>query len=503
MQYAVRSSVANGGPGSSAIAAGSRATAQAGATILRAGGNAVDALIGAAMAATVAEQSVSSIGGGGFLLVRHPNGETVLCDFFVDTPGRGLPVKELELHFLPMDIQFPGTVQTFHAGMGSVAVPGMLAGILDAHDRFSRLPFDTLVAPALRYASEGVPLEPMQEVLGRLIREMVALSPESLELFAREGRFLQAGDLIFNRNLAAFLARIASGEVTDLTSPAFSEPLLAAMANGGLLTAADLAAYEVVHREPVTVTRNGATLATNPPPSFGGSIIAETMGIAARVESDRPQTWAALLGTLDEATTRGRATRAPGSGPLSLRGTTHLSAVDADGMIAAMTISNGITSGFVVPGTGIQLNNMLGEADLNPAGFHATPPGLRMGSMMSPTVLTKPDGSLVALGTGGSERIRSAITEVCARLIDLGQDLDSAVSAGRAHHDAHGIQVEPNVEPEIIAALQQALPGQVNVWESPDVYFGGVNAVTRHPDGSVQAVGDGRRGGCGLVVSPD
>jgi len=170
--------------------------------------------------------------------------------------------------------------------------------------------------------------------------------------------------------------------------------------------------------------------------------------------------------------------------------------------VASMTVSNGVTSGFVVPGTGIQLNNMLGEADLNPGGFHAMPPGRRMGSMMSPSVLVAPDGSVVALGSGGSERIRSALVEVMVRLIDGGQALPVAVAAARAHPADEGLQVEPHMPDPVVAGLRGAGLGPVNVWTTPGVYFGGVNAVQRHPDGSVVAVADGRRGGGAVVVHP-
>jgi gamma-glutamyltranspeptidase/glutathione hydrolase len=171
-------------------------------------------------------------------------------------------------------------------------------------------------------------------------------------------------------------------------------------------------------------------------------------------------------------------------------------------MVATMTTSNGVTSGFVIPGTGIQLNNMLGESDLNPDGFHATPPGQRMGSMMSPSVLVGPDGGVVGLGTGGSERIRSSLVEVMVRMVDGGQGLGEAVSAGRVHPDGAGLQVEPHVGADIIAGLAGWQPGPVNVWPQPNLFFGGVNAVQWRPDGSVVGVADGRRGGAAIVVEP-
>lgn len=489
--------MAQGGPGAAAIAAGSVATARAGAEVLAAGGNAVDAVLAATFAASVAEQAVASLGGGGFLVVRRPDGSTHVRDFFVDTPGRGLPVGALDLHFLPMDVQYPSTVQRFHVGMGSVAVPGLLAGILSAHDEFARLPLASIVAPARRYAAEGVAIEPAQGILTGLVRELVGLSPESRRLVERDGRWLTTGDPVLNPDLAAFLDLVADGTVTSLVSAAFATPLLEAMAHGGLVTFADLDEYQVIAREPIVAERAGHTLYTNPPPSFGGSIIADTLAVAPPVDLREPDGWLALMEALVAATAH---RRSGGDVPLTATGTTHCSAVDADGMVATMTTSNGVTAGFVVPGTGIQLNNMLGESDLNPDGFHATPPGLRMGSMMSPSILAAPDGGVVALGTGGSERIRSSLVEVVVRLIDGGQTLAQAVSSGRMHPDEAGLQVEPELGERIIAGLGGWPAGPVNVWPRHNLFFGGVNAVQRRPDGSVAAVADGRRGGGALVV---
>ena len=212
--------------------------------------------------------------------------------------------------------------------------------------------------------------------------------------------------------------------------------------------------------------------------------------------------WARMLATLAEATAHRRSGALT---PLTSTGTTHSSAVDGSGMVAALTHSNGVTSGFLIPGTGIQLNNMLGEADLNPDGFHATPPGQRMGSMMSPSILAGPAGDVVALGTGGSERIRSSLVEVMIRMIDLGQDLATAVSGGRVHPNADGLQVEPHAEPWVVEGLADPVAaslGEVNVWPHANPFFGGVNAVHRAADGSVTAVGDGRRGGAAAVVPP-
>lgn len=499
VQDPVGSAVASGGPGCAAVAAGGWATARAGAQALAAGGNAVDAVLACAFASTVAEQTLASLGGGGFLMVRTPAGEVHLRDFFVDTPGRGLPADQLDLHFIPMQVQYSVSTQTFHVGLGSVAVPGLLAGILAAHDEFARLPLATLVAPAQRYAADGVEIPPAQAEVLALTRELMALSPESRRLVQRDGRWLDVGDLVLNPDLAHFLGLVADGTVDSIESAGFAGPLLSLMADGGLITAADLDAYQVLSRAPVVVERAGHVLHTNAPPSFGGSIIAGALAGADAFDPDRAASWLALADVLVAETARHRAAATT---PLTSTGTTHASAVDADGMVASLTTSNGVTSGFVIPGTGIQLNNMLGEADLNPDGFHATPPGQRMGSMMSPSILVAPDGGVVGIGTGGSERIRSCMAETLVRITDAGQSLAAAVSAARVHPDDGILHVEPHLGATLIRGLQSGAGPAVNVWPAASLFFGGINAVQRRPDGSVVAVADGRRGGGALVVGP-
>jgi len=152
-----------------------------------------------------------------------------------------------------------------------------------------------------------------------------------------------------------------------------------------------------------------------------------------------------------------------------------------------------------VPGTGIHLNNVMGEADLHPAGFHATPPGLRIGSMMAPTLVVTEDGTVVGLGSGGSERIRSALTCVITGLLDRKLPLDVVLDAPRMHWDRELLQVEPGLPASTIDALRERLP--VHVWDRRDLYFGGAHAVARMRDGQVWAAGDNRRGGVGRVIS--
>nr|WP_231127431.1 gamma-glutamyltransferase [Motilibacter aurantiacus] len=461
---------------------------------MRAGGNAFDAVIAAGFAAAVAEPTLSSLGGGGFLLASPAGGQPTLLDFFVDAPGRGRPAPDLEPHFLPVRVHWAGAQQVFHAGWGSVAAPGCLDGYLTAHRRLGRLPLADVVEPARRLAARGATLDAAQAEVVALLREILTLTADGRAVFAPHGELLRAGDRVHNEALAAFLGEVAAGRVAGFSDPQIAEPLVAAMeAGGGLVTAADLTAYSVVEREPLLLGYRGASIATNPPPSFGGGLITRGLRELGPAPLDGSPAAYARLGEVLVAMSERHV-----QGPRSVRGTTHVSAVDADGNVAAMTTSNGSCSGTFVPGTGIQLNNVMGEADLHPDGFHVTPPGTRIGSMMAPSVVRRADGTAVGLGSGGSERIRSALTCVLSALLDRGLGLQDAVRAPRLHWDRAELQAEPGLPPAVEAALAGRWP--VNTWPARDLYFGGVHAVSAGPDGTVAAVGDDRRGGAGVVV---
>lgn len=488
-----------------AVAAGSAAAARSAAEVLAAGGNAADGAVAGGLAAAVAEPGLTSLGGGGFALVREPAGAEHLLDFFVDAPGRGLGPDAREPHFTDVVVQFPSAAQHFHVGWGSVAVPGCLDGYLRLHRDRGRLSLDAVTAPARRLAREGVIAEPAQEAVVQLLHAVLTLTDDGARLFPVAAGAAPGALRLRNPQYADLLAKVAAGTVTGFAS----EPLLSATTeamarNGGLVTVADLQAYEPVGREPLLTSFRGARVATNALPSFGGAILADAFAELASLEAGRrsdelpaaPHVVAALA-----AATARQKQQAVTAVPQSTQGTTHLSVVDGDGLMVSMTTSNGSCSGVFAPGSGVQLNNVMGERDLHPWGFHALPPGTRVGSMMAPTIVDLPDGSVVALGSGGSERIRSALLQTMLRLV-AGDDLATAVMAPRVHWDGSVVQTEPGLSADVLASL--AATGPVNVWSAPDLYFGGVNAVQRHPDGRVTAVGDPRRGGVALVVpQPD
>ncbi len=498
--------------GPAGVACGHEASAGVAIQILRAGGNAFDAVIGAGIASCVAEPMLTSLAGGGFLLAHAASGENVLFDFFTDTPGRGLAGAASELDFRPVTVPFGAAEQVFHIGMGSAAVPGVLAGYAHAHARLGRLPLPEVVAPAARVVREGVPLNRSQAFVNKILGPICTATGESRAMLAPGGELLGEGGVVRSEELASFVEAWSEGRAT-LYGGEIADRIEADMrAGGGLLTRADLEAYEVVEREPLALDYHGRTVLTNPAPSLGGPLIGLALRLLREAMSrgvafDSPAALLELVGVAREVEARrGEAENTSdemvAAGVASVRrfcsGTTHASVIDAEGNAASMTTSNGQACGYVVPGTGIMMNNMMGEDDLFPGGFHSEPAGARIRSMMSPTIVLEGGRPALVLGSGGSKRIRTAITRVLAAVLDSGLDVAQAIAAPRAHWDGAAAQLEPGFTPGAIAALGARV--RVNEWDAPNVYFGGVHAVARDASGRVSGAGDARREGWAEVT---
>jgi gamma-glutamyltranspeptidase/glutathione hydrolase len=274
---------------------------------------------------------------------------------------------------------------------------------------------------------------------------------------------------------------------------------------GGLLTLEDLGAYRVIDREPVRAGYRGREILTNPPPSAGGTLIALAL---ARLEAGpSPTTPEALI----EAMARTQEARTPefleglaepGFAERVLRpggrlgSTTHVAVLDRDGLACSVTCSNGASSGVVVPETGLHLNNMLGEQDLNPLGFHRHPPGRRLPSMMAPTVVLRDGRPELVLGSAGSNRIRSAILQTILRVVEQGMRAGEAVQAPRLHFEDGIVYTEPGIDASVID-----LAGYGHAaFRARNLFFGGVQAVERDGEGRFWGGGDPRRGGAAIVV---
>ena len=473
---------------SGVVAAGHPLTAEAGAQVLREGGNAVDAAVCAALASFAVESPLTGFGAGGFMMV-HDGSETTLLDFFVAAPGRGGVERKAEL--VPVQVHFDvETVQTFYVGPVSCGVPGTAAGLEQALRRFGTMPLAELVKPGVGLAREGAPVNPEQAYILDILEPIHARLPGTRELYAPDGRTLREGELFRFAALAEALERFGAEGAEPFCSGGIAAALSAyVVERGGTLGPADFAGYEVIEREPIRAAFRGTEVLTNPPPSSGGTLIAYCLGLLEQAgKSSGPEQLVAAM----EAANAAR-------GDL-LGSTTHISALDRNGMCANVTCSNGSGSGVLVPGTGVILNNMLGEEDLNPLGFHSIPPGRRVTSMMAPTVVLR-DGEIeLGLGSAGSNRIRSAILQTIVRAIEQGMGADEAVRAPRLHFEDGVVQAEPGIDEEALARIEaRGTP----VLRRPQInlFFGGTQAVVRERDsGRLSGGGDPRRGGSVAVA---
>ena len=473
------------------VAAGHPETAEAGAVALRAGGNAVDAAIAAMLASFAAEPLLTGLGAGGYMLVGTPEGEDVLLDFFVEAPGRGTPPGGLA-ELRPLTVSFTDAEQVFHVGPASCGVYGNPAGVCAAHARFGTLPLPQLAEPAVRLAREGVRIN---EAQGYVFELLVPINMSTSAAAERFGNF-STGDVVALPELADSIERLAEEGPAPFYTGDVAERVCEHIAQlGGRVTAADLAAYEAVPREPVEVGYRGHRVHTNAPPNAGGPLIARTL----RQLDDEPGPPALerIVAAMEDAQ-RARTPEfmeglaRPGFIGSFLGNTTHISVLDGDGMACAVTCTNGEGSGVVVPGTGIHLNNIMGEEDLSPMGFHTHPPGRRMPSMMAPTLVRDSDGRIeLVLGSAGSNRIRSAILQVILGVIDHGLDVQEAVEAPRVHWEDGIVYAEPGIDAEGLRDRE------VTWFRDVNMFFGGCQAVT----GDLRGAGDPRRGGAVVSVS--
>jgi gamma-glutamyltranspeptidase / glutathione hydrolase len=499
--------------GQSVVAAGHELTASAAAEILQDGGNAFDAAIAGMCMAFVAEAVFAAPGGGGFLMARRAESDRVnLLDFFVETPRKRRPAREVE--FFPIHADFGPAKQEFHIGLGSSATPGVAQGLFAMHEAYASLPMKRLVEPAARAARQGFPLTAFQAYLFTVIAPILTASEGVARIFAPDGKLMEAGATFRNEGLAETLEWLAEDGARLFTDGDVGRAILAqSRERGGHLTSEDLKRYRVELREPLSWRYGDASVALNPPPAASGALIAfglahlDALGEGGQA-IDAQALHAAMTATNEARTTHGEGLaerlaggvlmseiRAALGQPKAYRGTTHISVIDADGNAAAVSLSNGEGNGFIVGEFGFMLNNMLGEEDLASGGLDAWREGMRLSSMMAPTIILEADGTVTALGTGGSNRIRTAILQVAVNLLAHGMSLEDAVVAPRLHVERDGTtSFEPGLPEEAEAAFR-ALGEKAHAWPAPNLFFGGVHAARWHKRKGAEGAGDPRRQG--------
>ena len=498
-----------------AVAATGRQALDAGMAVAGDGGNAVDAALATAFVALATEPGMVSFGGGAFVNVWMAGDDPVVVDGNVEMPGRGADASRFGRGLREVVTDYGGGL-TMLAGHGSVATPGIIPAFAVATERYAALPWARLVEPGAA-AARGYPMgSAASRYLAFVADTLFADDAEARDLVTGEGGALLAGgEERANLPLADVLDRLAHEGPALFSTGDVGRALAVAMAeHDGLVTAADLAAYEPVVR-PAHLTRAGDwDVAVNPPPAVGGPMLAVMLGeLARRHEHSGDWTWDDVIDIQRavlsyrtsvhdfssdlEADGTDLLARVGEHGLTAMRGsssTANVSAVDSDGNACTITMSSGYSAGLVVPGTGILLNNALGEVELNRLGIHALEPGTRLASNMAPTTARTAGGRVLAIGSPGADRITTALMLVLGQGCLHDRDLRAAIAAPRVHlrHVDDGFVVEHERDDEVAAAVARSgLPS--HEYAEPHMYFGGVGAAAVSPTGELVAAGDARR----------
>jgi gamma-glutamyltranspeptidase/glutathione hydrolase len=498
-----------------AVAATGQQALEAGLAVAADGGNAVDAALATAFVALATEPGMVSFGGGAYVSVWPAGGDPVVVDGNVEMPGRGADPGRFGRGVREVVSQYGGGV-TMLAGCGSVATPGIIPSFAVAAERYAALPWARLVEPSAR-AARGYPMgAAAARYLAFVADTLFAEDDEARDLVTGDGgTVLRGGEERANQALADTLDQLAAEGASLFTTGDVGRALAAVMAeHDGLITAADLAAYEPVVR-PAHLTQVGAwRVAVNPPPAVGGPMLAVMLGeLAQRHDKHGDWNWddvieiqRAVLSYRTSVHDFSRDLESDGTdllarvgeqGLTALHGsssTANVSAVDSDGNACTITMSSGYSAGLCIPGTGILLNNALGEVELNRLGIHALEPGTRLASNMAPTTARSGTGRVLAIGSPGADRITTALMLVLGQGCLHDRDLRSAIAAPRVHLRLvdGGFVVEHERDEGLSAAVARSgLPG--HEYPEPHMYFGGVGAAAVSPTEELVAAGDQRR----------
>jgi len=496
-----------------AVAAGSPRTVEAGLHALEQGGNAVDAAIACTLMAGVAEPLLTGLGGAGMAMVRM-DGVVETCDLFANIPGLG----RSEAPAAPMDevtIDFGPTTQRFLVGCGAAAVPGVPAGLCALHDRHGSLPLPVLAAPAIRAAREGVEVLPGFERVCELLWPILNRSPAVRAALGRDGRPLRAGEVFYAHDLGDTLTAFAASGADYFRTGPGAVALCGFLEGRSRIGPADLHAQAAVFRPAMRLQYRDATVWVPGPPSAAGYAVLQMLhhleGRALESDPCGPALVAAVreamakidgfrtAGFFSEMFTDGFAERiqaamSQGEGIPSVGPglTTHISTVDGSGGAVSMTHSLGETCGEMVDGTGMLVNNFLGEADVNPPSLGRSP-GSRLITMCCPSIIER-GHDVFALGSGGSSRIPTAVLHGALYLIDHHLSAAEAVAGPRTHLEAGQLHVESDGRSAAtIAAVEGAWPDLIR-FDGPNMFFGGLH-MAGIERGAFTGAGDHRRSG--------
>ena len=498
------------------IASATALAAAAGAAVADAGGNAIDAAIGASIASMCTEIGIIAPAGSGFVTIWPKDGDPIVIDGYAEMPGRGLAPDRFGHGGRTVEMTYGGHTETV-VGWGSVATPGAFAAFAEAHRRYGTVEWSAILEPTIRIVEQGFPVTGASaEYLDHSHRLVFGWDETSRSITHHpDGSPVAEGDIILIPHLADTLRLVAAegasvlyeGEIGRRTADAV-------LSGGGIVTNEDLRSYSVQIREPIRFHLDDWEVATNPLPAVGGVVASAILLLASSPpfegwiprEVDRmARIQHAVLryraGQLDDYATRTQAAKDlldfAHEGDLAAversPSTVHTSVTDTDGNACAITVSAGYGAGALVPETGWYLNNSLGEVELTAEGFHSLAPGTRLVSNMAPTVARRADGSILSIGSPGASRITTAIAQVLLNFLHLGMSLSEAVAHPRLHVEVFGgspmIAHEPGLDVRSIDGMTAR--------RFPDLamYFGGVQAAVFDPIAGLYGAADQRRSG--------
>lgn len=393
--------------------------------------------------------------------------------------------------------------EEFQIGRGSTGVPGAIAGVFAMHDDFGTIPMRELVQPAIHAAKNGIQVVPFQQMDFRLLEPILKIEEKGRELFFKNEKLVEVGEQVYMPALADFLDYLSRAGKNAFYKGEIAQKIAADYeAQGGFLTLEDFEDYKILTKKPLKFSYRDYSILTNPAPAYGGLLIEKAMQLIEK-ETIKGELFSfehlsqlqKIFEQMEKYSKNPNELFAANRNIISHseRGnTTHFSIVDKDGNAVALTASNGEGCGYFVENTDIQLNNMLGEAALLPAGFHSWLPDTRLPSMMSPTiVLDEMEDLFMVTGSSGAGRIAPAIAQTLHYVLDGKMPIEKAVNAPRMHV-AHG---ELNLEPNwATISNPNDFEQKIRLWEQQSLFFGGVNAITC-VDGDLQAGADQRRDG--------
>ena len=478
-----------------AISAGNELTLEAAKEVLNLGGNAFDAAIAAHFTMYISEPCMASLGAGGFAMCYTKENGPELLDFFTQTPRKKPSLSKLD--FNPILVDFGNEQEEFHIGAASIATPGSVAGMFALNKRLGTLPMNELIDLVISLTQSGVPVDKFQALDFKLLEPIFSSSPYAKEYFFKENCVLEEGDNLVLPDFIDFLdflkmegsRGVYEGEISQKVDEYSIE-------HGGFIRRQDFENYSVRWHKPLNIQRGGHSIVTAPSPSLGGIIMKMLFHFISEKEMSCAESVVQILLNCktiedfknyhnvlfkDDGFIQGY--------NISSKGTSHFNIVDSEDNAISLTCSLGEGSGYFVPGTLMQMNNMLGESFLLPGGFHSWVEDQRLNSMMTPTMVLNQHGSLVyAGGSGGAGRIPFMIAQVIDNILTKSKSIEEATLASRVFFYGGKLQLEKDYADPIPQEME------LNIWEEPSLFFGGVNSIIKNND-ACQAFADPRRFG--------